>query len=104
MVNTYKVVLCGKTGVGKTSIFNCVCGLPLDSTCKQHAGKTIKDHERLVTVNVEDKTVEVHTILFKLYIIINMSIHASILLCDLFFFLTSHKYSMLIDTTYLSNL
>lgn len=64
MVNTYKVVLCGKTGVGKTSIFHCVCGLPLDS--KQHVGKTIKDHERHVTVNVEDTTVEVHTILFKL--------------------------------------
>lgn len=56
MVNTYKVVLCGKTGVGKTSLFRCMCGLPLE--CKK-SGKTTKDHECKVTVEVEDGTVEV---------------------------------------------
>lgn len=56
MVSTYKVVLCGKTGVGKTSLFQRMCGLPLD--CKKF-GKTTKDHERLVTVAVEGTTVEV---------------------------------------------
>lgn len=56
MVNTYKVVLCGKTGVGKTSLFQRMCGLPLD--CKKF-GQTRKDHERQVTVEVEGTTVEV---------------------------------------------
>ena len=56
MANTYKVVLCGKTGVGKTSLFQRMCGLPLE--CKKF-GKTTIDHERKVTVDVEDKTVEV---------------------------------------------
>lgn len=55
MVNTYKVVLCGKTGVGKTSLFRCMCGKPLE--CKK-PGKTTKDHECKVTVEAEDGTVE----------------------------------------------
>ncbi|KAL9975591.1 hypothetical protein ACROYT_G012769 [Oculina patagonica] len=57
MVNTYKVVLCGKTGVGKTSIFRRVCGLPLQDS-KSRPSKTLKDHERKVTVEVDGTTVE----------------------------------------------
>lgn len=53
MVHTYKVVLCGKTGVGKTSLFRRMCGLPLDN---KKYGKTTKNHERKVTVKVESGT------------------------------------------------
>ena len=56
MANTYKAVLCGKTGVGKTSLFQRMCGLPLNS---KKFGKTRNDHERKVTVEVEGETVEV---------------------------------------------
>ena len=58
MVNTYKVVLCGKTGVGKTSIFRRMCGRT-DLDCQQTVAKTTVNHECKIVTDVEGKAVEV---------------------------------------------
>ena len=58
MVNTYKVVLCGKTGVGKTSIFQRMCGRS-DLDCQQAVAKTTKNHECKITTGVGGTAVEV---------------------------------------------
>lgn len=56
MVNTYKVVLCGKTGVGKTSIFRRMCGSDLDSPQKGCARNTLDPVEYNVSVELEKET------------------------------------------------
>ncbi|KAM7445417.1 hypothetical protein ABFA07_006167 [Porites harrisoni] len=56
MVNTYKVVLCGKTGVGKTSIFRRMCGSDLDSPQKGCARNTLDPVECNVSVELEKET------------------------------------------------
>ena len=53
MVNTYKVVLCGKTGVGKTSIFRRMCGSEVVQGC---ARNTLDPAECNVPVEVEQET------------------------------------------------
>lgn len=53
MVNTYKVVLCGKTGVGKTSIFRRVCGFESVQGC---ARNSLDLAECNVLVKVEQET------------------------------------------------
>ena len=57
MINSYKVVLCGKTGVGKTSIFKRITGKELNS--KENQGKTMKEHECCVSVKVDNVDIEV---------------------------------------------
>lgn len=56
MVNTYKVVLCGKTGVGKTSIFRRMCGSDLDSPQKGCARNTLDPVECNVSVALDKET------------------------------------------------
>ena len=56
MVKEYKVVLCGKTGVGKTTIFRRLCG-KLD--LERSEAKSTMDHECKIRVKVEDEMVEV---------------------------------------------
>ena len=56
MVSTYKVVLCGKTGVGKTSIFRRMCGSDLDSPQKGCARNTLDPVECNVPVELEKET------------------------------------------------
>lgn len=63
MVNTYKVVLCGKTGVGKTSIFQQMCGSTGSMKSGKAVQKTVMNHERQVSIKLEDSdnTVKVWT-------------------------------------------
>jgi len=56
MVSTYKVVLCGKTGVGKTSIFRRMCGSDLESPQKGGARNTLDPVECNVSVELEKET------------------------------------------------
>lgn len=63
MVNTYKVVLCGKTGVGKTSIFRRMSGRS-DLECQQTVARTTENHECKITTEVDGKAVEVGTVVF----------------------------------------
>ena len=56
MVKEYKVVLCGKTGVGKTTIFRRLCG-KLD--LERSEAKSTMDHECKIRVKVEGEMVEV---------------------------------------------
>lgn len=55
MVKEYKVVLCGKTGVGKTTIFRRLCG-KLD--LERSEAKSTMDHECKIRVKVEGEMVE----------------------------------------------
>lgn len=50
MVKEYKVVLCGKTGVGKTTLFQCLRG-PSDQ-------QRTMDHECKITTTVGSETIE----------------------------------------------
>ena len=54
MVKEYKVVLCGKTGVGKTTLFQCLRG-PSDQ-------QRTMDHECKITTTVGSETIEVRYI------------------------------------------
>ena len=64
-VSTYKVVLCGKTGVGKTSIFRRMCGSDLDSPWKGCARNTLDPVECNVSVELEKETkIKVFLLLF----------------------------------------
>ena len=56
MVSTYKVVLCGKTGVGKTSIFRRMCGSDLESPQKGCARNTVDPVECNVPVELGKET------------------------------------------------
>lgn len=67
MVNKiYKVVLCGKTGVGKTTIFKRLHGRS-DVDCKQRRVKTTADHECQITTDVNGETVKVQKVIFDPY-------------------------------------
>ena len=66
MVNKYKVVLCGKTGVGKTTIFRRLCGRS-DLDGKQSRDKTTEDHECQITTDVDGETVKVQKVIFDPY-------------------------------------
>ena len=72
MVNTYKVVLCGKTGVGKTSIFQRMCGSEGTLKSGKAVQKTMMNHERQVIVKIDDSddTVQVWLYQGKLVIIL----------------------------------
>lgn len=60
MVNKiYKVVLCGKTGVGKTTIFQRLHGRS-DVVCKQRRVKTTADHECQIMTDVNGETVKLN--------------------------------------------
>ena len=74
MVNTYKVVLCGKTGVGKTSIFRRMCGSDLDSPQKGCARNTLDPVECNVSVELEKETkIKVFFNINYYYLKINLS-------------------------------
>lgn len=72
MVNIYKVVLCGKTGVGKTSIFQRMCGSKGTLKSGKAVQKTMMNHERQVIVKIDDSddTVQVWLYQGKLVIIL----------------------------------
>lgn len=57
MVKEYKVVLCGKTGVGKTTLFRCLRG--------RSDQQREMDHECKITTKVGSETVEVRYIPVK---------------------------------------
>ena len=62
-------MLCGKTGVGKTSIFRRMCGSDLDSPQKGCARNTLDPVECNVSVELEKETkTEVFLLLFKHFI------------------------------------
>lgn len=75
MINTYKVVLCGKTGVGKTSIFQQMCGSAGSMKSGKAVQKTVMNHEREVIIKLQDSG---NTVKFNLWDTVGLESHAKL--------------------------